>query len=229
MDTSLWPTIIEDLWPHQDMSNWPTLDEHLWPFYRTLPPSPPPPTIPPTHNDPILARRTRLKAEGITFEYYKKLFYTPVDNLMLIAVEFSLATLLTNMPHRDTLAHTPDIDRHHPHCIFAILQSTKEHLMHRLRTRNFANKVTNQPKYRVLCKFASGADTAKGVYEGLLERLNGVELEMEVGVRSAEFFPYRRGNVEDRLEIYFYEPLEPIVGWRSRGVWVGDEGTGRGH
>ncbi|RDK43471.1 hypothetical protein M752DRAFT_292643 [Aspergillus phoenicis ATCC 13157] len=146
MDTLLYPTLLRDLWPHLDMSHWPTLDRHLYPFYPiSLPLS-----IPVTqHPDPILARRLRLKESGITFEYYKKLFYTPLDNLILITIEFSLDTLLANMPDCDTLAHTP-IDRHHPHCIFAILKSAKQHLRRSLRTGKFANKAINQKKYHVL-------------------------------------------------------------------------------
>ncbi|RDH36816.1 hypothetical protein BDQ94DRAFT_166916 [Aspergillus welwitschiae] len=220
MDTLLYPTLLRDLWPHLDMSHWPTLDRHLYPFYPiSLPPS-----IPVTqHPDPILARRLRLKESGITFEYYKKLFYTPLDNLILITIEFSLDTLLANMPDCDTLAHTP-IDRHHPHCIFAILKSAKQHLRRSLRTGKFANKAINQKKYHVLCKFASRGDTAEEIFRDLLEELDGVFLELEGGVREERFFPYRRGG---RLEIFFYEPGEPIVGWRSRGLRVWEEG-GRG-
>ncbi|OJZ92099.1 hypothetical protein ASPFODRAFT_39376, partial [Aspergillus luchuensis CBS 106.47] len=178
MDTLLYPTLLHDLHPHLDMSHWPTLDPHLYPFY---PSTSLPPPLPQTTHDPILARRLRLKESGITFEYYKKLFYTPLDNLILITIGFSLETLLTNMPECDTLAHTP-INRHHPHCIFAILRSAKQHLVHALRTGSFANKAINRTKYHVLCKVAARGDTAQEIFGNLLEDLDAVFLELEGGV-----------------------------------------------
>ncbi|GLB09412.1 hypothetical protein AtubIFM57258_005331 [Aspergillus tubingensis] len=227
MDTLLYPTLLHDLHPHLDMSHWPTLDHHLYPFYPST--SLPPPFPQTTHNDPILTRRLRLKESGITFEYYKKLFYTPLDNLILITIGFSLETLLTNMPECDTLAHTP-INRHHPHCIFAILRSAKQHLAHALRTGSFTNKAINRTKYHVLCKVAARGDTAQEIFGNLLGDLDKVVLELEGGVREVGFFPYRSGGGGGRLEIFFYEPGEPIVGWRSRGLRVWEEGgSGSGH